>query len=478
MLIQSTLWMPLLICVLLPALTGCETQRKAPETDVVSSRKVGDTAVDSTHRPTASDTARAPASQVGSSGAPEEPLPTGSESLSVQVIGDTTVVTTRRPASLDTAHLVQVARIGRFDGPEEYLLTGVEAFAVGAYGEIYVADGGIRVFAPDGSAVRQISRTGEGPGEVGPVSGMEVDESGRLLAVDIRNRRVAVLDTSGVPLDHWRLPDGRPGYGRNAIIPIPGNEALLHLNPWLDPSGGPQAFPRPIYVRLDSAGAVLDTVFAPARLTKGCPTLDDSHFSIGFWQDLREPLFPKVKWTASRTGEVVLGCPAKYEIDRVQPDGTVLRISHERDPMSEPAEVRRRFVESREENPPWGNQDWHWEGPRPPENKPYYHQLIVGRGGRLWVWPGHLRVPIKVGTNPVRTTWVDPTTGTFDVFESDGRFLGPVLLPDGVVYEWHPGYEAPFFAGDTVWMVRRDSLDVRYIDRMLIEWPTGNAGSG
>lgn len=437
----------------------------------MSDREVGDTVVVSTTSPPPTDTAQPV--QVSGTGRPEEPEEhslTGSELFSLQVVGDTTVITTQRPVSLDTAHLVQVTRYGRFDGPEEHLLTGIGAFAVGGYGEIYVADYGIRVFSPDGSEVRQISRIGEGPGEVEHVTGLEVDESGRLLAADPGNRRVVVFDTSGAVLDHWRLPDGRPGYGRKAIVPIPGNETLLHLNPPLDPAGGPQTYPRPIFVRVDSSGAVLDTVFAPIRLTAGCPTIDDPHYSIGFWQDFREPLFPKVKWTASRSGEVIVGCPAEYEIDRIQPDGTVLRFSHERDPIAEPAKVRRRFVESREANPPWGNRDWHWKGPRPPENKPYYHRLIIGRGGRLWVWPGHLRIPIKRGSPPVTTGWREPTTGTFDVFDTHGRFLGPVLLPDGVVYEWYSGLEAPYFAGDTVWMVRRDSLDVRYIDRMVIEW--------
>jgi len=399
-----------------------------------------------------------------------DPTPPGEPGfVTVQEVGDTTIVTTRRPATLDTAHLVPVARIGRFDGPEEYLITWVESFAVGWRGEVYVADDGIRVFSPDGSEVRRISRRGEGPGEVGPVTGLEVDESGRLLAVDIRNRRVAVFDTSGAVLNQWRLPYGRPGYGRSSIVPIPGNQTLLHLDPPLDPSAGPQGFPRPIFVRLDSSGAILDTVFAPTRLTEGCPTLDDPYFSRGPAQDLRERMFPKVKWTASRGGEVVLGCPAAYEIDRIQPDGMVFRISHEREPTIEPPEVRRDFVERSEATRSQGG-GWKWKGPLPPKQKPYYHRMIVGRDGRLWVWPGHPREPIHLSEFPGKTYWVEPTTGTFDVFDPDGRFLGPVLLPDGVEYEWAPGNGDPFFAGDTVWLVRRDSLGVQYVDRMRIEW--------
>jgi hypothetical protein len=386
------------------------------------------------------------------------------------MVGDTIVVTTRRPPLLDTARLLPVARIGRFDGPEDYLITTVEAFGIGGYGEVYVADEGIRVFSADGEKVRQIARRGEGPGEVGTVSALEVDSAGRLLAIDIGNRRVAVFDTSGVILDHWRLPDGRPGYGRNAIIPAPGMQTLVQLQPVLDPTQAPQGFPRPVYIRLDSTGLVLDTIFAPARMAELCPTLDDPHYSSGFWQDIREPMFPKVKWTASRSGEFIIGCPAQYAIDRIQPDGTVRRIVLEQDPISEPRNVRRDFVESWEESLSRRNRDWRWQGPRPPERKPYFHKLIAGRAGRLWVWPGHLRESVKGEFPPFTTYWEDPTTGTFDVFEADGRFLGQVLLPEGVVYQWFPGYEAPYFSGDTVWLVRRDSLDVRYVDRMVIEW--------
>ena len=389
---------------------------------------------------------------------------------SIERIGDTTVVTTRRPASLDTARLVRIATIGRLDGPEDFLIYRLDAFAVGWRGEVYVADGGIRVFSPDGSEVRRIARTGQGPGEVGPVSEMEVDESGRLLAVDIRNRRVAVFDTSGVVLDHWRLPPGRPGYGRSALVPFPGKQTLLQLNPPIDPLGEPEPFPRPIYVRLDSVGMVLDTVFAPARFTEACPLLDDPHFRMSSSPDFREQFFPKVKWTAGRSGEVVIGCPANYEIDRIRPDGTVLRISHRRDPVIEPSKVTKSFVEQAETSIRGTGRDWSWKGPEPPEQKPYYHRLLVGRSGRLWVWPGHPRVPWQSPELPGKTFWLEPTTGTFDVFETDGRFLGQVPLPEGVAYRWGPPYEEPFFAGDTVWMVRRDSLDVLHIDRMLIEW--------
>lgn len=389
-----------------------------------------------------------------------QPADTGG-STSVAALGDTVVVTSQRPPTLDTAHMEMVARIGRFDGPDDFLLTGVESFAVGARGEVYVADDGIKVFSPDGSTVRQIARTGQGPGEVRTVIGMAVDDLGRLLASDLGNRRIAVYDTSGTILDHWRLPYGRPVYGRPAVVPIGNGQVLVGLNPAIDRSVGPQGgFPRPIFLRLDRTGTVLDTVLAPARMGEKCQTLDDPVFSRGYWQDIREPLVPKLKWTAGTSGEVVLGCPTDYVVDRVQADGTVLRFSHLREPVIEPPEVRKSYVEHQKP----------WSGLPPPEVKPYFHRLNVGRGGRLWVWPGHPREKHHFPGPPSTTYWSDPRVGTFDVFDAEGRFLGPVLLPPGVQYHWHPGYEEPFFAGDTAWLVRRDSLDVEYVDRMKIIW--------
>jgi len=389
------------------------------------------------------------------------------EAVSVQTVGDTTVVTTRRPATLDTARMTRTARIGRGDAPGDFLLMSVPAFTVGWRGEVYVAGEGIRVFSPDGSGVRRIASSGQGPGEVANVTGMEVDGLGRLLALDLENQRVATFDTSGAFLAHWPLPHDRLLYGRQAVVPVPEQGTLVGMHPPVTPGGS--GFPRPIFLRLDSAGTIQDTLFAPARFRRGC-TPDDPHFKGGLWQDFREPMFPKLKWTAGRTGEIVYGCPSEYVVDRLQPDGSLLRIVHQRDPMVEPPEVRSSFVEVYEIFNSRGGNDWSWRGPEPPERKPYYHRLIVGRHGRLWVWPGHLRQPVPNPMPPFSDVWVDPRTGTFDVFDPEGRFLGPVQLPEGITYQWHPGTQAPFFAGDTVWMVRQDSLNVHYIDRMEIQW--------
>jgi len=65
-----------------------------------------------------------------------------------------------------------------------------------------------------------------------------------------------------------------------------------------------------------------------------------------------------------------------------------------------------------------------------------------------------------------RPTW----TGAFDVFEADGTYRGSVALPEGARFRSHPAVLDPFIAGDTVWLLRFDSLDVPAVSKMLVEW--------
>lgn len=63
------------------------------------------------------------------------------------------------------------------------------------------------------------------------------------------------------------------------------------------------------------------------------------------------------------------------------------------------------------------------------------------------------------------------STGPFDVYETGGRYLGPVRLPDGGRYSSFPGRPDPYVSGDTVWTVRHDELAVAYLTKLAIDWP-------
>jgi len=58
----------------------------------------------------------------------------------------------------------------------------------------------------------------------------------------------------------------------------------------------------------------------------------------------------------------------------------------------------------------------------------------------------------------------------FDVFETDGTYLGRVRAP--LEFSSSP---TPIFDGDRVWAVTRDQLDVPRVVRFRVERPTSAA---
>jgi hypothetical protein len=95
-----------------------------------------------------------------------------------------------------------------------------------------------------------------------------------------------------------------------------------------------------------------------------------------------------------------------------------------------------------------------------------FGQIQVGADGRVWVRtsqpserlpPDPDARPDAQGRPPL-DRWVQPMV--YDVFESDGTFLGTVHFPDR--------FQPVVFRGDTVWGLLRDDLDVQYVTRMRV----------
>jgi hypothetical protein len=394
------------------------------------------------------------------------------------VQADTVFVHNRVPERSDTARLREVLRIGQRDGPPEYAFQSINAFTVDDASNIYIAEpsGPVRMYDAGGRFVMLVARQGGGPGEVAYPIGLVVTADGRLFVRDGTNARINVYAPDGRPVDHWPVPPGRLAYGRDAIV---STERGLHIgvNRTLPPGAGALTFPRPAYARLDSSGAIVDTVFVPARFTEACPTQSEGWFRAGVFEDLRAPYLPKVRWALAPSGTLIAGCSADYVFDLVRDDGTVLRASRDWVPLEASAEERASFrdVITAGQNETNLFRRWTWRGPDLPEERPAYQRFIVAEDGRIWVWPTHARRPESVPRTleqrgyPPRV-WVDPQTGAFDVFEPSGRWLGTVALPASVPYRPDPGTADPFIRGDTVWAVVVDSLDLEYLARFQVEW--------
>ena len=104
------------------------------------------------------------------------------------------------------------------------------------------------------------------------------------------------------------------------------------------------------------------------------------------------------------------------------------------------------------------------ELPPIPHTKPFYRTLLTGEHGRVWVHRHtqaiETNTPPELNPNrPPRLTWQEP--GVYGVFESDGTYLGEVLVPGGV--------SPQVFRGDTVWGWRRGEFDEPYLVRGVIK---------
>lgn len=395
--------------------------------------------------------------------------------VSVDTIGDTVVVRTNGPGAWGgTRGLVPTLRIGSLDGPASTVFGDVGSLAADPDGNVYVLDAQaaeIRVFDPAGTHVRTIGRRGNGPGEIGRPTAIAVSRGGRVAARDRPNGRLQV----------W-LPDGADAGKRTLEWPVvsPMGDAMVPL--WIDDQGtswvrtlGPRdpesGRSARVVVRVDSMGQVIDTLPDPAA-----HAADNLARSRGGSAVI--PYMPRGAWAVHPDGSLILTTPDGLGIDVVSPDGGVLRILRDTEPV-EVSQQERTEVQALTEATMQGFlSGWEWEGPDVPETKAHVVNVFTSWDGRIWVHAAQpsVRVPNpEFGSGPrvsgsgnqrgpqrgtpvapPEMIWVEPTV--FEVFERDGTFLGSVQLDAELDQRPYP-----VFFGDGGWGVTTDALGVQRV---------------
>ena len=361
------------------------------------------------------------------------------------IVGDTTIVRTVSGSVWgDSVTLVEEVAIGVLDGAEEYLFGQVQDLAVDADGGIYVFDGqvpALRYYDPDGKYVRTLGGEGEGPGEYKDASlGIAVRRSdGRVVMRDPRNMRMNVYNPDGSPSESWRVGSGL--FTQQATSLDASDHMYLKIL-----TGRPEPNePWPVaLLHMDDMGQILDTIVPP--------TLPNEPGGVSTFRKI---------WAVSSSGGLVVGVNDRYVIDHYQPDGTVLRIERDIEPVANLPEEKA----EREARNAWlmrtQGQSMTSEIPPVPDLKPFYRSISVGEQGRLWVRrytqaeKGEvIQPPARPGMEPPPpTSWREPVV--YDVFKADGSFLGSVRLP--------PRISLFLFRGDRVWGVKRGEFDESYV---------------
>jgi 6-bladed beta-propeller protein len=95
-------------------------------------------------------------------------------------------------------------------GKDENHFTSPSSVAIGANGDIFVADGHeangnnrVMKYSKDGKFIKQWGKTGYGPGEFHTLHGIAIDNRGRIFIADRGNNRIQLFDQEGKHLSTW-----------------------------------------------------------------------------------------------------------------------------------------------------------------------------------------------------------------------------------------------------------------------------------
>lgn len=226
--------------------------------------------------------------------------------------------------------LEEELRVGDQESRSDYIFAKVSSLAVDSNLNIYAADdkeGHIKVFDSDGKYLRTISRSGQGPGEIGRPEKIFIDENSHLVVVDPRRREIHTFSTTGdhlgsskfdsiYPMDTQRDSCGN-FYVMNFIRPPGSKEGayeLLKLTTDLKK--------RKSLIRVDISADAKPSVFE-----------DIPNFAVRFDDSL------------------VLGYQAKYMFKIFNSEGNIVREIHQKSvpvpiPEKVKEEMRRRDAQS------------------------------------------------------------------------------------------------------------------------------------
>ena len=381
-----------------------------------------------------------------------------------EIDGDTTVIRTVSGSVWGgTAQMTPEVSIGVLDGDENYMLGSVRSLTVTADGRIVAMDSQVptlRVYSADGTWLANWGRHGEGPGELGqPDGGLTVLSDGRIVVRDPGNARFQVYSSDGTPLDTW--PVIRGGFNTSNPFALQGDTIMTPQVINLETAD--VADWKTGYVRVSPTGQILDSMEVP-DVGYEAPSLRAS--LEGSTSINSVPWSPTEDWAWHPDGYFIHGVSDRYAFTLLRP-GSPLRIERTAETIPVLAGEREQSIATTTRNMRGTDPNWRWNGPAIPDTKPPWRDLYTGRDGRIWVYR-------QGAAYEVEDTDFDPTDpddieirwqqdSMFDVFESDGTFLGTVDVPRGF-----STYPTPIFDGDNVWATVRDDFDVQQIVRFRI----------
>jgi hypothetical protein len=345
--------------------------------------------------------------------------------------------------SVDSEPLVDLSTSGTGEAHEFYRV--VDAIRL-SDGSIAVANAGsseVRFYSSKGVFIKSVGREGEGPGEFQRLSSIDRFRGDSLEVFDYSARRVTVLspewEVSRVislqlqflwklwPLDDTTLLSMLVW---PSVLVEEGDEGLVRM-------------PVPV-VRFSLTGAVIDTV-AMAAGYEELRIRGEDGFSAA------RPLFGKNSHLAVHGGRFYLGSADQMQYRIFAPDGTLERIvrvpDYDLTLAHDDLQAERDAILGDDPSPSLRS---YFDDLPVPDKKPAYSELLVDARGCVWAAE-------HVGE---LTGWLAMDPRKWEVFSTDGEWLGSVLSPRRfTVFE---------IGDDYVLGVFRDDLDVEHVQLLRL----------
>lgn len=348
----------------------------------------------------------------------------------------------------ETWRVVEEVRIGSETGDDAILFGDIRSFDVDMRGRVYALDGQaeqIHVFDPSGSFVRTVGTRGTGPGEFEGASSVDVSLNGEIWVVEMMKGRLSILDSTGQYTRsgsvnsrgrfHSDYPGGFDRLGRF-------NAAILSDD---------EDNPKLLLARFDQSFTPLDTIPIPES-PQGIEYFEHvskSEHGTSTMQ-VQVPYQGSFDWSFSSSGNFWTLLTGTYELVELTKSGKALRkVVKEFEPILM-ADAER---ESLRKSLAWfTEQGGELDMSRIPKTKPVVLSFFSDDEDNLWV--------MREVVNP------DDERRLFHLFDSRGRFLGPLQLPFAL-----RSSPEPIVRDGMLYGVTTDDLGAEIIVRARIEKP-------
>lgn len=382
----------------------------------------------------------------------------------------------RRAVELDTLSsgvvVVQNAEVGLWDSttrwrPVEVLRLGgvgsspakqfgrVVDYTIDDLGRLYVLDGEageIQVFDREGSHIRTLGSSGEGPGELLGPRGLAWGPDGHLWVPDRRNARYTVFDTTGTLVTtHRRGVTSLDWPWRGGF----GPEGQLYDVLQLTAPSDSEWRGRLVLHSVDEEVVPTDTFDLPAFRERELYDIPAQGGAL-IWHS-PVPFTPELQWSYDGRAGIWFGVSDDFHLVHRSLDGDTLRIVNRVTDPRPVTEENRTAVRSRYAELYGEEAVKQVDLSRMPEDRSAYDLLLVDTEGYLWL-----------SEPPPSDSPTDPQPRTFHVFDPEGRYLGNLQL-DIVT---HP---APRIIHDRVIGIETDELGVQEVVVYGLENRTGGS---